>query len=155
MLDLANAALQADDIYYHEYSYEASDPHERLGRSEVDAVGGLGRLDRDELEGHFDYAAYGRDRTGDFFTGPNGYMLAASLPDFERCSRKELAVDIEARWNEAHGIEASTSEPLQPALSKAPGRRRRPNALMRRVPAIRGARRKVTTCPTTEQMTSI
>ena len=110
-IEIGNAALQVDDIAYHEWPDNGiySNDHERLAYAEIEVLGGLRNLSRETLENHFDYESYGQELEQSFYLGDEGYLLAtADMPDLEYYSLDELRESINSNWLEKHPELAKT-----------------------------------------------
>lgn len=110
-IEIGNAALQVDDIAYHEWPDNGiySNDHERLAYAEIEVLGGLQNLSRETLENHFDYESYGQELEQSFYLGDEGYLLAAAdMPDLEYYSLDELRESINSNWLEKHPELAKT-----------------------------------------------
>lgn len=98
-IEIGNAALQVDDIAYHEWPDNGiySNDHERLAYAEIDSLGGLDELNKETLEQYFDFESYGQALDQYYYVDDSGYM-AADAPTLytDYYDREDLIAEIES-----------------------------------------------------------
>lgn len=83
LVELANIALQEDEICFCSYSYDLPswwEEHEKLGWTLAEENGLLEKLEEQNIECYFDFEKYGRDATYDGITAiEDGYFYDSHI----------------------------------------------------------------------------